>query len=154
MLTDTHHYLFVFHDEFVEVLARGLWFERAAEPWTPVAPLTPDHPARPLTPETRVEQGEHNGVRFELRASSRSAAELVADGRLHSQPVFELVLDDADRPAAQRVRSRTDHDGTGVRAWIDGGLGVEWATFDHVPARDEVMPLLRTYMSEVAERRR
>ncbi|WP_293914533.1 MULTISPECIES: hypothetical protein [unclassified Sphingobacterium] len=29
MLTDFGHYLFLFHDEFVEIIARGFWFEKA-----------------------------------------------------------------------------------------------------------------------------
>jgi hypothetical protein len=59
----------------------------------------------------------------------------------------------SDAERTRCVRARTSHDGD-VRAWIDGPLGVESATFDHVPTRDEVTPLLRAYMSEVAERRR
>lgn len=29
MLTDFNHYLFSFHDQFVEVIARGFWFEKS-----------------------------------------------------------------------------------------------------------------------------
>jgi hypothetical protein len=153
MLTDTHHYLFSFHDEFVEVLARGLWFELSPEAWAPGAPLTPSHPAQPLGPETSVEAVEFEGVRYDVRANPRPVAELVADARLFSQPLFELRMDSLASPQ-QAVRLRATLDGGEVRAWLENSLGVESATFDHVPGLDEVMPLLRTWMSEVAERRR
>lgn len=35
MLVDTHHFLFLFHDGFVEVLARGVRFERPSDASSP-----------------------------------------------------------------------------------------------------------------------
>jgi len=150
MLRDTHHYLFNFHDDFVEVLARGLWFELSSEPWPHDAPLTPPHPAVPLGPGARLEAGEHEGVAYEVRANPRPASELIADARLFSQPLYELLL---DRPQ-QWVRLRASLDGSEVWAWLANSFGVESVTFDHVPELDEVLPLFRAELSEIAERRR
>ncbi|MHC5309146.1 hypothetical protein ACYSNM_03545 [Myroides sp. LJL116] len=48
MLSDYSHYLFAFHDEFVEVLAKGFWFEQA--PSSLVGrPLPVNHPLQKLT---------------------------------------------------------------------------------------------------------
>jgi hypothetical protein len=76
------------HDEFVEILARGLWFENAEEPLGPDDPLTPSHPAIALGPETRAIADEQDGIRFEVRANQAGPERLLEDGRLHSQPVF------------------------------------------------------------------
>ena len=50
MLTEFSHYLLNFHDEFVEILAAGLWFEISDEPFTGSEP-THDHPLMPLPEE-------------------------------------------------------------------------------------------------------
>jgi hypothetical protein len=152
MLTDTHHYLFRFHDEFVEVLARGLWFERSEVPLGAQAPPTPSHPANPLGPESSIDAGTHAGIRYEVRANPRSRAQLLEDARLHSQRLFELLID-GDAQPSQLVRLRTSLEGREVRAWVEGFLGVESATFDHPPAVEEVMPLFHAWIAEVADRR-
>lgn len=43
MLTDYSHYFFRFHDEFVEVIAKGFWYEQAEESFVG-KPLTKNHP--------------------------------------------------------------------------------------------------------------
>ena len=98
MLVDTHHYLFLFHDEFVEVLARGVWFELQAEPLRHTHDLGPGHPLGVLPPEARLDSGEYDGIRFEVRSPSRPEAHLVADARLCSQPLFQLLIDGASTP--------------------------------------------------------
>lgn len=153
MLTDTHHYLFLFHDEFVEILARGLWFESSEMPWGPDDPLTRSHPANALGPEARVFIGEQDGIRFEVRANGTGHERLIEAGRLHSQPVFALFVDGFEQPT-QSVRARTAHEGHAVRVWVEGSLGVESATFDHVPTLDELMPRFRAHVSQIADRRR
>jgi hypothetical protein len=51
------------------------------------------------------------------------------------------------------VRLCTSLDGREVTPWIEDFLGIESATFDHAPKLEEVMPRLRTWMAEVADRR-
>ncbi|MCA5005214.1 hypothetical protein [Sphingobacterium bovistauri] len=43
MLTDYTHYFFRFHDEFVEVITKGFWYEQAKESFVG-KPLTKNHP--------------------------------------------------------------------------------------------------------------
>lgn len=43
MLTDYSHYFFRFHDEFVEVIAKGFWYEQAEETFIG-KPLSKNHP--------------------------------------------------------------------------------------------------------------
>jgi hypothetical protein len=146
MLVDTHHYLFLFHDEFVEVLARGVWFERgmAAGPLNPFDVL----PAQGC-----VVEGEHDGIRFEVREAGRPEQEVVADARLCSQPLFQLLIDGNDR-VSQQIRVRAGIDGETVWADAIGVMGVETGRFDHLPSLNEVLPHFTAWISEVAGRRR
>ncbi|MGV0924568.1 hypothetical protein [Empedobacter tilapiae] len=47
MLTDYTHYFFRFHDEFIEVIAKGFWYEQAKESFLG-KPLTKNHPFLPI----------------------------------------------------------------------------------------------------------
>lgn len=152
MLVDTHHHLFVFHDEFVEVLARGAWFERFDGEAPAGATLRPGHPGHPLSGDP-VEAGRHGGIDFAIRASTVPAERLLAGARLHSQPMFELFLDgNEDRPTLV-VRVRADAEHGGVRAWVIGSYGPEIATFDRIPTLDDVAPVFRAWLTDLARRR-
>lgn len=153
MLVDTHHYLFLFHDGFIEILARGVWFEPRAEPLRQTHEIGPGHPFGVLPPDAQLASGEHDGIRFEVRGSSRPEARLIADARLCSQPLLQLFIDGGSRPDRQ-VRVRASIDGDAVWADVIGALGVETDRFDHVPTLEEVLPDFRAWVSEVAERRR
>lgn len=48
MLSDFSHYFFRFHDEFVEVIAKGFWFEQAKDSFLGKS-LTEHHPFLPLS---------------------------------------------------------------------------------------------------------
>ena len=49
---------------------------------------------------------------------------------------------------------RASLEGDQLSAYVTDFLGVEAAHFDQVPALDEILPDFRTWMSEVADRRR
>ena len=48
MMTDFKHYLFSFHDQFIEVIARGFWFEKSETPLFGKK-LMEGHPFLPLS---------------------------------------------------------------------------------------------------------
>jgi hypothetical protein len=89
-LTDFDHYLFRFHDDFVEAIARGIWLDRpdAARPFAPPA----THPLHELPPDTVVERARSEGFCWELRANPTPVDELLEASRLCSQRLFQYNL--------------------------------------------------------------
>ena len=88
------HYLFVFHDEFVEAIAQGLWFDRP-DPADPQS-LPPDHPMARLDGLVPAElRTSPSGIAWELRCNPKSNSAIAQDSELCSQRLFQfnLVLD-------------------------------------------------------------
>jgi hypothetical protein len=91
-LLDTHqHYTFAFHDEFVEAIAGGIWFD-VADSARPFA--RPDqHPLARLDPGTDRERFRSpSGIEWALRRAARGDADLVRDSRLCSQRIYQINL--------------------------------------------------------------
>ncbi|MFD0631665.1 hypothetical protein [Catenulispora yoronensis] len=152
-LLDTHqHYLFSFHDQFVEAIARGIWFDKP----DPDKPLVPS-PAHPLAPFSQADPAETyrspSGVPWELRRSSKDEATLIRDSRLCSQRLyqFNLVLDGESREAAS-VWLRTSRGRTYsrmTRNWVG-----ELTRRDGLAEYDDFLDEWERYTAEVADRRR
>ncbi|WP_211588740.1 hypothetical protein [Allorhizocola rhizosphaerae] len=152
-LLDTHrHYLFVFHDYFVEAIAEGIWFDIAdrANPFSP--PVS--HPLQPFGLDLPYERfTSADGLEWELRRSPRPDADLIRDSRLCSQRVFQfnLLLDGSNKEAAS-IWIRTIN---GVlisrmsRAWVD-----HVGQLERFASPGDFSGQWETYLSGVAERRR
>ena len=101
-LLDTHrHYVFVFHDEFVEAVAEGIWFD-IADRGNPFDPLTP-HPLAALTLDTPAERfTSADGLVWELRRSPRADNDLIHGSQYCSQRLFQfnLVLEGISKESA------------------------------------------------------
>jgi hypothetical protein len=90
-LIESHdHYLFRFHDEFVEAIARGIWLDEpeAARPFARPAA----HPLWELPPDTLTERTRSSGVEWELRTNPIPGDQLVHASRLCSQRLFQYNL--------------------------------------------------------------
>jgi hypothetical protein len=78
MLTDYEHFLFCSHDEFVEAIAMGVWFENAA------------------------------GLTCQVRTNPKPLEQILADARYCSQPLYHFLVeggtDMVDRRLDVRVR--------------------------------------------------
>jgi hypothetical protein len=104
-LLDTHrHYLFVFHDEFVEAIAVGIWLDLAdrANPFAP--PVS--HPLQPFDVDMPCERFTSvDGLEWELRRSPRPDTDLIGDSQYCSQRLFQfnLLLDDSKPGSGQRL---------------------------------------------------
>ena len=99
MLTDFDHYVLAFHDEFVEVTAGGIWFERSDHPFVQ-GEWQPDHPSRDLGPEHRVETFERGGIACEIRRNQMPLDELRRRALLCAQPLvtFQFILRGEAKP--------------------------------------------------------
>ncbi len=91
-LLETHeHYLFRFHDEFVEAIAAGIWLDLAAED----DPFKVDE-AHPQTSSARLEsdsRGVTHGLAWEVRRTTRSREDLLSASVYCSQRLFDFALD-------------------------------------------------------------
>lgn len=136
MLRDFAHYVFSFHDQFVEVLCAGIWFDVAAERFSEDE-LPPGHPLARLPGETT----ERFDAKYWVRRDPRTHDRLLADAQWCSQKVWQLGSEPDDAPSwTLSVRVR---DGS-VRATLAEYFGRPVATFDRIPALDEVRPLIRS----------
>lgn len=92
MLTGFQHYLFTFHDQYVEVLARGVWFE--ASPQRFVLGTSPEeHPLADLPESRTTERFTVEGITCQVRTDPRPLEELVKGARYCSQPLFHFALE-------------------------------------------------------------
>lgn len=94
------HYLFSFHDEYVEAIALGIWFDKpgAAE----LLRRPGDHPLGELPESVTEERSTSFGIDWEVRVNPRSATELVDGSALCSQRLlqYNLILDGSNREHA------------------------------------------------------
>jgi hypothetical protein len=150
-LLETHqHYLFRFHDEFVEAIAQGIWVDTVS----PSDPFTvgTDHPGSTLPLGCAVDQGEAHGLAWQVRSTEIDQQTLVANSALCSQRLFEfsLHLDGKDSVCATAlVRTRDGRTRTHLtRSWV-GAV----ASLDGIAAPGDFAVEWDGYCRQVAERR-
>lgn len=150
LLDDYQHYLFRFHDDFVEAIAQGIWIDVA--PGDEYA-ITAPHPFANDYDFGLVREGETEGLTWAVRASPATTDELVQWSRFCSQRLFDFHLDlDGESPVSSTCCLRTRN---GVPTSL---LGRSWVgaydSVDGVAELDELIPAWERYCREVAERRR
>jgi hypothetical protein len=152
-LLDTHqHYLFQFHDEFIEAIAEGIWLDHADRS-DPFGPPTP-HPLMPFGLDRPCERFiSASGIEWELRRSPRADSDLIYDSQYCSQRVFQLnLLLDGDNREAASIWIRTTN---GVlvsrisRSWVG-----EMGRLTGFAQPGDFSEQWETYLEEVAQRRR
>jgi hypothetical protein len=152
-LLDTHrHYLFVFHDEFVEAIAAGIWLDLVDRAKPFAQPVS--HPLQPFDVEMPCERfTSADGLEWERRRSPRSDTDLIHDSQYCSQRLlqFNLLLDGGNREAAS-VWIRTIDDVLVSR------MSRPWAgDFGHMEGfaqPEDFSQQWEAYLGEVAQRRR
>jgi hypothetical protein len=152
-LLDTHrHYLFAFHDEFVEAIAAGIWLDLAdrANPFAP--PVS--HPLQPFDVDMPCERFTSvDGLEWELRRSPGPDTDLIRDSRYCSQRLFQfnLLLDGGNREAAS-VWIRTIDDvlvSRMSRPWVG-----DFGHMEGFAQPEDFSQQWKAYLGEVAQRRR
>ena len=153
-LLETHqHYTFAFHDEFVEAIAGGIWFDMAdsARPFA-----RPDqHPLARLDPGPDRERFRSpSGIEWELRRAVRGDADLARDSRLCSQRIYQLnlLLDGRSSEGASiwlRMRN-----GRTVSRLVRPWPGGEVAQREGIANPGDFEEQWEAYLAAVAQRRR
>jgi hypothetical protein len=151
MLTDYHHYLLAFHDQFVEVIAKGIWFEQSSEPFQGNA-LPPDHPFADLPETATTERLVMDGITYQVRTNPKPLEEILWWARYCSQPLYHFALElDGSAKVVRRLDLRE----------IQGLVHSLWRPSFHADeiieglvSLQEAKALIEPYVREVSARRR
>jgi hypothetical protein len=151
-LLESHlHYVFRFHDDYVEALASGIWLDRpnASDPFR----ITGEHPFGELTRgDVLVEKGQRSGIDWDLWIPRHPIDELVQNSRLCSQRLFEFGMHlDGARIGVSGCWLR---DRNGLRSRLGRSWVGEFASRDGIAKPEDFMSVWLKYCDEVAERRR
>jgi len=86
MLTDFKHYYFNFHDEFIEVIAKGFWFEMSDKPLFK-QPLEKNHPFSPInSKKAKIEIFD----KYKIFYNTKSKKELIKNAHFCTQTLMEF----------------------------------------------------------------
>jgi hypothetical protein len=152
MLTDFSHYVFKFHDQFVEVLAAGIWFESDDEMLGGRTP-DPDHPLRGLKHLEPVDWFEHAGITCQVRRNPLPLGEIQTRARLCSQPILEVAAELDGRAGTDWSLTHRVRDGHGVTS-LRGYFGHSAKRFNSIPDLQAIRPSINAWLEEVRQRRR
>ena len=150
-LEDTHdHLVLQLHDEFVEVVAAGLWFDLA--PADDPFALTPTHPLASLPAEDEVATGRTAELDWNIRQASHGQDDLLAASALGSQRLLDLTVELEDRLTwTCWVRTRDGRTTTRLDSLLDTARPE--LTVEGVASIDDVLPHWERRCAEIAESR-
>jgi hypothetical protein len=151
MVTDFSHYVFSFHDQFVEVLAAGIWFESDDKMLGSRNP-DPDHPLRGLAHIEPTERFEKSGITCQIRKNPLPIIELESNARLCSQTILEIAAElDGRASTSWRLTLRIRN---GIKkAYLRNYFGNQIAVFDSIPVLSAIRPPIDKWLEEVRNRR-
>jgi hypothetical protein len=152
MLEEYFHYVFSFHDEFVEAIAAGIWFE-VDDQMLGDRELHPPHPLRGLAHVNAAEHFEGSGIRCFVRRNPMSIEEIDRAASLCSQTVFEVGAELDGKTTPSWCVTRRVRNGLG-KSYLRSYFGNVVDTYDGIPTPEEVRHHIDRWLSEVRERRR
>jgi hypothetical protein len=151
MLNEYFHYVFSFHDEFIEAIAAGIWFE-TDDNFLGDRAMDASHPMKGLAHIRAIEQFESSGIRCFVRQNPMSADEMDCAASLCSQTILEISTDLGSGSAVWFVTRRV-RNGIG-RSYLRSYFGNVVDTYGSVPSLAEIRPHVDRWLAEVRERRR
>jgi hypothetical protein len=152
MLRDFSHYVFSFHDQFVEALSAGFWLERFDES-SDNEKVSATHPLRALPRPTRPDLIEAYGMVCEIWPNTRPMDQILEDAKLCSQKLLQFALAvDGIRNISWTLAVRVRHGK--VRSSLRRSIGSVRATFEGVASLEQVRPHVEGWLQEVRERRK
>lgn len=151
MKTDFSHFVFKFHDEFVDVIARGFWYEQSASRLFKKK-LQEGHPFLHL-PDTNVERLTAHSLTCQIRRNPKSNEELILNAALCSQKIMQFALELKGKPTVDYTLILSYRNGKLISS-LRGYFGTQIVEFDGVATLEDVKPYIEQYMLEVYERRK
>ena len=152
MLDEYFHYVFHFHDEFVEAIAAGIWLE-VDDTMLGAREMDIPHPLKGLAHLDVAEHFESSGIRCFVRRNPMSSDELDRAAALCSQTVLEIgaELDGSSTPSwflTRRMRK-----GIG-KSYLRDYWGNVVKTYTDPLSLADIRPHIDQWLSEVRERRK
>ena len=151
MLREYSHYVFSFHDEFVEAIAAGIWFEEADDRIGNV-PLLPGHPLLDIPAECVVDVIEAHGIRCQVRENPLDQDALVRHAGLCSQKVYQFAAELDGGASVSWTLDLRDLGGR-LQSFLRGYFGKAEDVFEGVASLAAVEPFITTWLAEVRKRR-
>jgi hypothetical protein len=151
MLTDFNHFVFQFHDEFVEVLAKGFWWEKDEESLFK-KPLQHGHPFLPLE-EEEVKTLELYGIKCKVIFNELNVDTLVSNAEFCQQKLMEFQLELDGKYSITQTLSIFYREGK-IFSSLKGFLGKPEFEKEGVATYDDVLSSFVKYVSEVSTRRK
>lgn len=148
MLTDFKHYLFSFHDQFIEIIARGFWFEESEQSLFKKG-LMEGHPFLQL-PLENTEIISACSLKTFVRKNPKSQEQLLHDAAYCSQKIFEFAID--ENANVQNTVLLSYRNGKPIST-LRGYFGRQEVEFDGFASLEQCTPFIENYMKEVYERR-
>lgn len=150
MLSDYSHYVFRFHDEYVEVLCDGIWFE-VHDTCPRDAELSPDHPLARLQWVEGGETIDVDGTAYQVRRTRQPMARLLEGAELCSQKLLELVPVGAGSKRPFWTVSLRVREGRALSTLRDY-FGNSITRYDGVADLGQVLPGMEKWLHEARKR--
>lgn len=151
MLRDFSHYIFRFHDQFVEVLSAGIWFEADTKC---IGEREPDahHPSRDL-PESAVSgRFKAHGITWQVRENPRPMDDLLRDAAFGSQKLMQFAAELDGSSSVSWTLSLRVREGRRT-ASLSSYFGKVEQSYDDVPSLSDLQPRIEAWLCEVQRRR-
>ena len=151
MKTHFNHYIFSFHDQFIEVIARGFWFEKSDKTLFG-KPLQKGHPFSTIS-DNEYSTFEECNLKYRYWINETSKKKLINNAQFCTQTIMEFALELDDKVRVDHTLTLTlDKEGN-VMTHLCGYFGNKQVTFPKIATIEDVKPYLKKYMKEVFERR-
>lgn len=151
MLTDFNHYLFSFHDQYVEVIAKGFWFEKDNVPLFK-KPLQANHPFLNLPSIEVVKFTSHN-LTCQVIKSIKSNEEIIANAAYCPQKLMQFTLEIEDKASINHtltLQYRTEK----LISRLTGDFKRGVIEFNGIATFEDVKPYIEEHMLEIYLRRK
>jgi hypothetical protein len=152
MLDEFCHYVFSFHDQFVEAIAAGIWFE-SAEMMLGERVLDSPHPLSGLASVEPVERFQGSGIVCFVRRNPLPPDEIERAASFCSQTVLEVGAELDGRSSTSWSLTRRVRNGIG-KSFLRDYFGNPVEAYDRNPSLSEIRPRIDQWLAEVRERRR
>ncbi|WP_459213148.1 hypothetical protein [Aquimarina rhabdastrellae] len=141
MLTDFSHYLFKFHDEFIEVISRGFWFEKDEKPLIN-QPILNSHPNLKINSSNseilKIKRVNCKIVRNELPLEN-----IEVNSKFHRQRLFEFYKEDAKNEFSEIFTVYIFQRNQETHSCISGFFGKEIFVKKGIITMEEIRPFLK-----------
>lgn len=151
MIWDYSHYVFHFHDEFIEAIARGFWFEKNdSSLWE--KPLLPGHPFLPI-PNDIEQCYEKHGIRYYIMTNPIPLTDLLSNTYYCAQRLLEIEIELNGSRSRSWTLMAINRLGKIVFV-LSPSFGKPILTTDTLISIDEIKSLYEKHLLEVAQRRK